>query len=266
MNPVKATVYGVIAVIVLALLWGSFGVVSPQERGVKVRLGKVQGIITPGLYMKFPLIDKVVKMDVKTQSLISTKEAPLSAASNDLQDTKLAVVVNYNINPTTVADIYTNFGDAETYYTTGVDPLIVATVKSVASRYTAADQIQKRSEMTAVMLTELQKAVEGKNVVITKADITDISFSDTFTQSIERKVTAIQDAEAAKNKLVQVQAEADQTVAKAKAEAEAIRIQAQAINSQGGADYVALQKVQKWNGAGCTSYCGIDTMFITPAK
>ena len=36
--------------------------------------------------------------------------------------------------------------------------------------------------------------------------------------------------------------------AKAQADAEAIKIQAQAINSQGGADYVALQAIGKWNG------------------
>ena len=38
------------------------------------------------------------------------------------------------------------------------------------------------------------------------------------------------------------------TRAQAKGEAEAIKIQAQAINSQGGADYVQLKTVEKWNG------------------
>ena len=52
----------------------------------------------------------------------------------------------------------------------------------------------------------------------------------------------------------------------AAAQAEAIRIQAQAINSQGGADYVALQKIKTWDGHACTSYCGLEAMFITPGK
>ena len=33
-----------------------------------------------------------------------------------------------------------------------------------------------------------------------------------------------------------------------KAQAETIRIQAEAINSQGGTDYVALQAIKQWNG------------------
>jgi regulator of protease activity HflC (stomatin/prohibitin superfamily) len=244
----KMVGHALLALLALVLFWGSFGVVGAQERGVKVRLGVVKGVVVPGLYFKLPIMDSVVKMDVKTQSMIATKDAPLSAASNDLQDTKLAVVVNYHINPATAQDIYQQYGGADTYYTTIVDPLIVATVKAIASQYTAADQIQKRQEMSAATLSALQSAFEGKNVVVEKADITDISFSDSFTSAIEAKVTAVQNAEAAKNKLAQVQYEAQQTVAKATADAEAIRIQAQAINSQGGADYVALQAIKQWDG------------------
>ncbi len=90
-------------------------------------------------------------------------------------------------------------------------------------------------------------------------NITNFAFSGDFTHAIEAKVTAVQNAEAAKNKLAQVQYEAQQTVATAKGQAEAIQIQAQAINSQGGADYVELQRINKWDGKGCTSYCGMNS-------
>lgn len=252
--------------LVLGLLLGSFGTVSAGERGVKTRLGAVVGVVQPGLYFKLPLVDKVTKMDIRTQSLVAPKEAPLSAASNDLQDTRLAVVVNYHIDPNTVANIYQQYGTADIYYTTIVNPLIVSTIKATASQYTAADQIQKRLEMSSKSLTALNTAFEGKNVAIEKADITDISFSEAFTQAIEAKVTAVQQAEASKNKLEQVKFEAQQTIEKAKADAQAIQIQAAAINSQGGADYVALQKIKMWDGKSCTSYCGLEAMFITPAK
>ncbi len=265
-NTAKVVTHGIIAFILLVLIVGSFGTVAAGERGVKTRFGAVAGIIQPGIYFKLPIIEHVVKMDVRTQSLTADKTAPLSAASNDLQDTRLAVVVNYHIEPSTVANIYQQYGSADTYYHNVVEPLIVATVKATASQYTAAEQIQKRLEMSAKALTSLNTAFEGKNVAIEKADITDVSFSDSFTSAIEAKVTAVQQAEAAKNKLEQVKFEAQQTIEKAKADAQAIQIQAQAINSQGGADYVALQKIKAWDGKSCTSYCGLDAMFITPGK
>lgn len=238
----------VIGIVVFVTLWGTFGVIDAGERGVKTRLGAVVGSIEPGPFFKIPFIEKVTKLDVRTQSLTADKSAPLSSASNDLQDTKLSVVVNYHIDPSTVVTIYQQYGSAQVYYTNIVEPLIVGTVKATASQYTASDQIQKRLEMSARALSALQEAFQGKNVIIEKADITDISFSDAFTQSIEAKVTAVQNAETAKNKLEQIKFEAQQTIETAKAQAEAIRIQASAINSQGGADYVALQAIAKWNG------------------
>jgi hypothetical protein len=57
-----------------------------------------------------------------------------------------------------------------------------------------------------------------------------------------------QNALAAKNKLEQTRYEAEQRISQAKGEAEAIKIQAQAVNSQGGRDYVELQRISKWNG------------------
>lgn len=254
----KIVFHVILVILLLAVVLDTFGTVSAGERGVETRLGKVVAIKNTGPYLKMPFIESITKMDVRTQSYTATKETPLTAASNDLQDTRLAVVVNYHIDPSTVADIYAQYGDAQKYYEQVVDPLIISTIKAIASQYTASDQIQKRADMTSKVQTALGTAFTGRNVYIEKADITDISFSPAFTQAIEAKVTAVQNAEAAQNKLAQVQAEADQTVAKAKAEAEAIQIQAQAINSQGGADYVNLQRIQKWNGAGCTQYCGLD--------
>jgi regulator of protease activity HflC (stomatin/prohibitin superfamily) len=85
-------------------------------------------------------------------------------------------------------------------------------------------------------------------IIITDVAIVDFNFSESFNKAIENKVTAEQNALAQKNQLEQVKYEAEQTVVKAKAEAEAIRIQAQAVTSQGGADYVKLKWVEKWNG------------------
>jgi len=255
---VKDIALAILGIFGLILLFGSFGTIDAGDRGVKTRFGAIVDVIEPGFYMKWPLIEKVKVINVRTQSLIATKDVPLSAASHDLQDTKLAVVVNYHINPKIAGDIYQQYGESEVYYQTIIDPLIVATIKAIASQYTAADQIQKRIEMSSRALDELIKAFAPRDVVIEKADITDISFSAAFTHAIEAKVTAVQEAEAAKNKLEQVKYEADQRIAQARGEAEAIRIQAQAITQQGGEDYVALKKIEKWNGQGCTSYCGLE--------
>ena len=51
-----------------------------------------------------------------------------------------------------------------------------------------------------------------------------------------------------KNTLQRIEVEANSRIAQARGEAEAIRIQASAIQNQGGAEYVELKKIEKWDG------------------
>lgn len=90
--------------------------------------------------------------------------------------------------------------------------------------------------------------MQSTGIIISGMNITNLEFSPSFNTAIEAKVTAEQNALAQKNKLEQVKYEAQQTIEKAKAEAESIKIQAESVNSQGGADYVKLKAIEKWNG------------------
>jgi len=57
--------YGAGIILVLILLFTSFQLIGPQQRGVVSRLGKYAGTLQPGLQMTFPFpIDRVRKIDV----------------------------------------------------------------------------------------------------------------------------------------------------------------------------------------------------------
>ncbi len=53
-------------VIVLAIANGCYFTVKPGEQGVILRFGKFSRIATPGLNFKIPMVDHVIKVDVKT--------------------------------------------------------------------------------------------------------------------------------------------------------------------------------------------------------
>lgn len=234
--------FGLIALVILIVLFGSVGTVSAGNVGVKTRFGNVVGTVDPGLYFKFPIIDHVTSMDVQTQK----DQADATAASNDLQSVTATVAVNYHVEPADAFKIFSNIG--ADYADRVISPAIQESVKSVTANYTAEQLITEREKVRDDILTLLTSKLQVYGVQTDSLNIVNFSFSDQFNTAIESKVTAQQNALAAQNKLVQVQAEADQTVASAKAQAEAIAIQAQAINSQGGADYVELQAINKWDG------------------
>lgn len=256
----KIVKWVVISLVALTLLFGSFGTVGAGERGVLTRFGAVTGTKEQGLYFKIPFIEHVVKMDVQTQK----EQVDVEAASSDLQDVHTVIALNYNVMPEKVGILYVNVG--EEYKTRIIDPAVQEAVKASTAKYTANDLIQNRPAVRDAIQKDLAVKLAESFLQVSDISIVDFKFSQSFNTAIEAKVTAEQNALAAKNKLDQVKFEAEQTVATAKAQAEAIQIQAQAINSQGGADYVALQKIKAWDGKSCTSYCGLDAMFITPGK
>lgn len=247
----------IIGIIVLIAIFGSIGTISAGERGIKTRFGAIKGTIPQGLYFKLPFIEKVHKMDVKTRTINYDKNgaegdardtSQLFGASKDLQDVAIGVVVNYHINPLKVESIFAQYSSVNNYQTNVIEPVIREVVKSTSAKYTAEELVTKRAEFSDRVNTLLTEQFTSKDAILERFSVTNFEFSKAFSQAIEAKVTATQNAEAAKNKLEQIKFEAQQTIEKAKAEAEAIRIQAQAINSQGGADFVALKAVEKWNG------------------
>jgi len=54
------------ALLVLNILASSFYTIAPGERGVILRLGRIQSVAEPGLNFKLPLVDSLIKVDVET--------------------------------------------------------------------------------------------------------------------------------------------------------------------------------------------------------
>ena len=92
----------------------------------------------------------------------------------------------------------------------------------------------------------LEEKLKPRGFSVDEFNVVNFNFSSSFNDSIERKVTAEQDALAAKNKLEQVKFEAQQRIEEAKGKAEAIRIEADALRSNPAV--LELRALEKWNG------------------
>lgn len=245
-NPEKASKYFLIGASVFLVLMLSFNTaytISAGQRGVLLTFGKANDLaITEGLHFKIPFAQQIIKMDVKTQKY----EAEASSASQDLQVVKTNVAVNYYLEPETIPRIYREIGID--YQNKIIQPAVQEVVKATTAEFNAEQLITKRPEVKDQIETRLKDRLVEYGINVQNILITNFDFSESFNQAIEAKVTAEQNALAAKNKLEQVKYEADQRVTQAKGEAEAIKIQAEAITAQGGKEYVQLQAISKWDG------------------
>lgn len=239
----KGIKYIALGIAILILFFGSWYTIGAGERGVLLTLGKPSPTsYESGFHAKIPLIQKVVKMNVKTQKY----ESDATAASSDLQTVNAKMAINYHITPDQVPRIYQELGID--YATTVIQPLEQEIVKASTARFTAEELITKREEVREEMKFNLRDRLQPRGIIVEELSIVNFDFSQSFNTAIEAKVTAEQNALAAKNKLAQVEYEKQQRITQAQGEAEAIKIQAAAIQVQGGDDYVRLQAISRWNG------------------
>lgn len=230
-----------IGVLLTFSLLGSVGTVGAGERGVITTLGAVSDrILGEGLYFKFPFIQSVIKTDIRIQK----EQVEASASSKDLQVVHSFVALNYNIMPEKVAKLFQTVGTD--YKARIIDPALQESVKAGTARYNAEELITKREEVRETIKGIISEKLKSYGIRVDEFNIINFNFSKEFNDAVEMKVTAEQNALAAKNKLEQVKFEAEQKVAEAEGKAKAIRLEAAAINSN--PQIVQLRAIEKWNG------------------
>ncbi|WP_350284423.1 prohibitin family protein [uncultured Croceitalea sp.] len=234
------------AFVVLLVAFRPWVQIGAGERGVVQNFGAVQdNVLNEGIHFKIPIVQTVILMDVKIQKAMTDA----ASSSSDLQDVDLSVALNYHIIPDKANLVYQTIGVE--FKERIIDPAIQEVMKAVSARYTAEELITKRPAVSTEMQQALTSRLLASNIAVDAFSIISFSFSQTFTDAIEAKQTAEQNALKAKRDLDRIKVEAQQTIAAATAEAEALRLQKMNISP----DLIELRKIEanlkaieKWNG------------------
>lgn len=256
----------VIALVVLGFLgfllfMSTYFIVDAGDRGLVLRFGEVNRIVDPGLRFKMPLAEEVVRMTVRVQKNTTKTEA----ASKDLQVVQTTMVLNYNLEPDRVGDVYAKL--QLHYATTIIDPVVQESFKAAAARYTAEELISKREALKTQVRDYLKERLATFGINVVELSITDFVFSAEFNKAIESKQTAEQLALKAKRDLDRIRVEAQQKIASAQAEAESLRLQRAVISPE----LIKLRQIEaqmkaieKWDGklpnvtGGATPFIQVD--------
>ncbi len=234
----------ILVIVIIAL--NPFITIGAGERGVIMNFGAVQErVLNEGLHLVIPVMQKVVKVDVKVQK----SQTDAAASSRDLQEVSSTIAINYHILPDKANIIYQKLG---VYFKERIiDPAVQEVVKAVTAVYTAEELITKRPDVSRAMKESLSSRLMLHNIVVDEFSIVDFSFSKLFKEAIEAKQTAEQLALKAKRDLDRIKIEAEQKITRAKAEAESLRLQKENISK----DLIELRKIEaaitairKWNG------------------
>lgn len=252
----------IIGIIILIAIVGfaSVTTVPTGYVGVKTRFGQVQNdVIQEGLNTKMPFIEKIVKIDCRTQKT----ELENGTATKDLQEVTFKIAVNFNITKQTANELYKTTGT--NYQDIIVNPAILESIKAVTAQFTAEELITKRSEVSNKMQETLKDKIENKGFNVVDFNIIDLDFSEEYNQAIEKKQVAEQQAKQAQYELEKARVENEKKIENAKADAEVMRQQ----NTQITEETLRLKElenqqklIEKWNGQLPTTTLGENIPMI----
>jgi regulator of protease activity HflC (stomatin/prohibitin superfamily) len=246
-----------VALIGLTILFESVAVIPAGHIGVQVTFGQVNQVtLAEGIHLINPL-SRIKEVEVRLTAYRINKA---SAGTKDLQQIHTDIVLNYRLDGAQAAHIYKEFGlDLQDRV---VFPAMSESLKAITAHYTSEELITKRDVVSARVKEDLAGKLVKYGVLVGDISLVNFGFSAEYQKAIEAKVIAMQSKLKAEQDLQRIEVEAKQEIAKAEGRAKAIQIETQAINSQGGASYVQLKAIEKWDGNLPTTMAGGATPFI----
>lgn len=232
-----------LGLVLSTVVFQCFTVVPAGHIGVQVTLGEVnQQTLAEGAHFVNP-ISRVKEVEVR---LVTAQLKQASAGTKDLQQIHTDIVLNYRIDGSKAAHIYKEFGfDLQDRV---ILPALSESLKAVTAHYTSEELVTKRDMVSTQVKDEVAGKLGKYGVSVGDISLVNFGFSAEYQKAIEAKVIATQSKLKAEQDLQRIEVEAKQEIAKAEGRAKAIQIETQAINSQGGANYVQLKAIEKWDG------------------
>lgn len=231
-----------ILLIVLALLSTFFVVIEAGQRGVLMQFGEVQEqILGEGIHAIIPIVNTVKTLSVRVQN----HEISAEASSKDLQDVFTDVALNWHIVPEEANIIFQQIGSETAIIERIINPAVEEGLKAVVAQYTAEEIITRRGEVKAGVDQALKTRLVAYHIAIDDISLVHVHFSERFSDAVEAKQIAEQEAKQAEFVALRAVKEAEATVNLAKGEAEAQRLLHENLTSE----LLEKQAIEKWNGS-----------------
>ena len=240
------TVIGVAGVSVFlvldVLIPGSFHQVETGTVAVVRRLGKIEGMRNPGTYFDFYLTKSYEVYDTKVQQ----DKIVTSAYSKDVQTMELEVFLQYQVQVEYIMKIATEYGNLEALQAR-IETVTTEKTKAVMSSAEAMTIVQNRSIFSNDVSTSVREGIADDYYVNVKdVVLTNIDFTNEFEKSVEDKVIAEQEKQAAitraEAQLEVAKLEAQKKIAEAEGNAQAQKIVAQAAAEAEASKIIELAK------------------------
>jgi regulator of protease activity HflC (stomatin/prohibitin superfamily) len=173
----------VLAILVLAVLVLSraIRILREYERGVVFTLGRYTGTKGPGLFLLVPLVQQMVRVDLR----VVVEEVPTQdVISRDNVSVKVNAVIYYRVVDAERAVIQV------TNYTTATSQLAQTTLRWVLGKHELDQMLAERDKLNADIQDVLDKQTEGWGIKVSNVEIKRIDLDESMVRAIARQAEA----------------------------------------------------------------------------
>jgi regulator of protease activity HflC (stomatin/prohibitin superfamily) len=226
-GPALLTVLVVVVLLAGVTVLASYKQIEAGDVGVVRTFGEITGQVEEGPNFIAPW-KTVQTFNIKVQraqfgstleSGVGATLGRIEAASIDTQDVFLNITVNWRVSGTAIQDLVRNVGTD--YFDILVPTRVLQHTKAEVVKHTAVEATQKREEIREAIERSLQLDLDQFSITVVSIQLDNISYQPAFSQAIEDKQVATQNALRAGELVAQREAEARQAVAAAAGEADA---------------------------------------------
>ncbi len=174
-------------VAILIFILAGIRVIKQYERAVKFRLGVFVGLLEPGLKWIIPVVDRIVKVDLR---VVTTDIPSREVISKDNVPMKINGVVFFRVTNADKAILEVE------QYRYAISQLAQSALRDIAGKSDLDTILAKREELGEIIRTDIDSESDPWGIKVTDVKIKDIEIPDNMKRSMAHQAEAERDRRA----------------------------------------------------------------------
>jgi regulator of protease activity HflC (stomatin/prohibitin superfamily) len=171
----------IILIIVLIILATGIRVVKEYERGVIFRLGRLKGAKGPGIFYVWPIIDSMVKIDLRIITVDVPKQEVISKDNIPIQ---VDAVLYYKVQDPRAA-----VNNVERYKT-AISQGAQTTVKNVIGQHSLDELLAKRELINGEICRIIDEMSDPWGIKVTAVEVKDVNLPQGMQRAMAKEAEA----------------------------------------------------------------------------
>jgi regulator of protease activity HflC (stomatin/prohibitin superfamily) len=173
--------FGVLIIILLVLASTAIKIVQEYERGVIFRLGRLVGAKGPGLFFIIPIVDRMVKVDLRVVTLdVPSQEA----ITKDNVTLKVNAIVYYRVIDPSAAIVQVEDYRRATWN------IAQTTLRNVIGQSELDEVLAQREKINQTLQQIIDEATEPWGIKVSTVEVKDVELPQTMQRAMARQAEA----------------------------------------------------------------------------